>query len=526
MLCLVRDTLQLDGFQRCIISINIQDVPCWNRAMLKTAQKPEENDREVPLGRGLSTKLLLLTILFVLVAEVFIAIPSIASFGREWMEQRLRTAAAVAIVVMESGPDSLSLQASNRVLIAAGTRAIAVRDEGVARMLVVSEVPPEVDQHIDLDALGFFGSVQYAFDTLLFGGSRVLRVFGRIGEPNTQYEIVLADWGLRAALLDYARNIALLSLGLSLFTAMLVFYAINRIMIRPIRRMIRSMLAFGGAPDDATRIIEANNRRDDEIGIAERELADMQTTLHRTLGERRRLADLGLAVSKINHDMRNMLAAAQLMSDRLAEVNDPAVQSLAPRLVRTLDRAVSYSEGVLAYGRAQEPPPRLRRLKLQELVDDVLSTMAVPDGSGIELINAVSEGLEVDADSDQLFRVLSNLTRNAVQAMSGEQEPALVKRLTISAEKSQSIVRIRVMDTGPGLPERARQNLFTAFHGAAKSGGTGLGLAIVQELVRAHGGEIILVESGNGRTVFEIRMPDKTTADDSITERGWQNIPG
>jgi len=492
--------------------------------MLKTARTQQESDREVPLSRGLSTKLWLLTILFVLVAEVFIAIPSIADFSREWMSQRLRTAAAVAIVVMESGPDSLSRQTSNRVLMAAGTQAIAVREEGVSRMLVVSQVPPEVHEHVDLDDLSLLASTRHAFETLLFGGNQVLRVFGTIGEADTQYEIVIADWGLRAALLDFARNIALLALGLSLFTAMLVFYAINRIMIRPIRRMTRSMLAFGEAPDDASRIILADSKRDDEIGIAERELADMQTTLHRTLGERRRLAALGLAVSKINHDMRNMLAAAQLMSDRLAAVDDPAVQSLAPRLVRTIDRAVSYSEGVLAYGRAQEPPPRVRRLKVRDLVEDVLSTTAIPDGSGIELINAVPAGLEMDADSDQLFRVLSNLSRNAVQAMSGESESALVKRLTIGAEHSGSAVHIRVTDTGPGLPERARQNLFTAFHGAAKSGGTGLGLAIAQELVRAHGGEIALVESGNGRTVFEITIPDRSG--ERTDAKGHQDVVG
>ena len=492
--------------------------------MLKSAQVSDGHDREVPLTRGLSTKLLFLTILFVLAAELLIAIPSIANFSRGWMEGRLRTAAAVAVAVIESGPGNLSMQGSNRVLMAAGTRAIAVRDEGVSRMLVVSQVPPAVDQHIDLDTIGLTGSIRQAFDTLLFGGKRVLRIFGRIDDSNTQYEIELADWGLRAALLDYSRNIALLSLGLSLFTAMLVFYAINRIMIRPVRRMTRSMLAFGEAPDDATRIIQADTKRDDELGIAERELAEMQKALHRTLGERRRLADLGLAVSKINHDMRNMLAAAQLISDRLAEVNDPSVQSLVPRLLRTLDRAVAYSEGVLAYGRTQEPPPRLRRPKLQELVDDVMSTMALAERSGIELINAVPAGFEIDADSDQLFRVLFNLARNAVQAMSGENESVLVKRLTISAEHDGASVRVRVTDTGPGLPERARQNLFTAFHGAAKSGGTGLGLAISQELVRAHGGEIRLVESGNGRTVFDIRLPANLSDTESSSGRGRQHV--
>src|SRR5690606_26429581 len=222
--------------------------------------------------------------------------------------------------------------------------------------------------------------------------------------------------------------------------------AINRIMIRPIRAMTQSMLAFGAAPDDAARIIEPEDR-DDEIGIAERELADLQKTLYRTLGERKRLADLGLAVSKINHDMRNMLASAQLISDRLARSADPTVQSLAPKLVRTLGRAVAYSEGVLAYGRTQEAPPKRRRLRLAQLVEDVAATLGIEPSSGIEFRNEVEPGLEVDADAEQLFRVLGNLCRNAVQAMAGEADAALVRRLTISARREGRAARIFVADT-------------------------------------------------------------------------------
>lgn len=442
------------------------------------------------------------------------------------MEQRLRAAAAVAIVVMESTPESLSMQASNRVLMASGTRAIAVRDGGISRMLVVSQLPPEVDQHIDLDNFGLFSALRQGFDTLLLGGDKILRVFGHVDDSPTQYEIVIEDRGLRTALIDYAGKVALLSLGLSIITALLVFYAINRIMIRPIRRMTRAMLAFEQAPDDASRIILPEELRDDEIGIAERELADMQTTLHRTLGERRRLADLGLAVSKINHDMRNMLAAAQLMSDRLVEVDDPTVQSLSPRLVRTLDRAVSYTEGVLAYGRAQEPPPRLRRLKLQKLVEDVLGSLPIPPTSDIELINSVPLALELDADSDQLFRVLANIAQNGVQAMLAEESSVLVRRLTVHAERVRDEVRINVIDTGPGLPARARENLFMAFRGAVKSGGTGLGLAIAQELVRAHGGSLVLAESEHGRTVFQIEIPDQRTNTRPVKDNPRQRITG
>ncbi|TIM60469.1 MAG: HAMP domain-containing histidine kinase, partial [Mesorhizobium sp.] len=220
--------------------------------------------------------------------------------------------------------------------------------------------------------------------------------------------------------------------------------------------------------------------RADEIGVAERELSQMQERLQKMLSEQKHLADLGLAVSKINHDMRNILASAQLMSDRLRQVKDPTVQAFAPKLLRALDRAVSYSEGVLAYGRTQEPPPSRRRLRLRQLVDDVHGLLDTE--GGIEFVNAVDLAFEVDADSDQLFRVLTNLCRNAVQAMAADAESAVVRRLEVSAERVGSVSRITVTDTGPGLPPKARENLFAAFRGSARSGGTGLGLAIAYEL--------------------------------------------
>ncbi|WP_051469616.1 ATP-binding protein [Chelativorans sp. J32] len=484
-------------------------------------EKRQEGDRteldagrSVPLTRGLSTKLLLLTILFVMAAEVLIFIPSVANFGRQWMEQRLREAAIVGRVLLDGKADGLSREASNDVLVTAGVSAIAVRDGDTARLLVVSHMPPAVDAHINFDEFDALRAVRRAFDTLFFGGDRILRIYGHVGQSTAQYEVILPDRQLRSAMLIYARNVAAISLLISLFTATLVFYAIDRIMIGPVRAMTRSMLAFGAAPDNAQHIIEPEDRGD-EIGIAERELAEMQKALHRTLGERKRLAELGLAVSKINHDMRNMLASAQLISDRLAMSADPTVQSLVPKLVRMLDRAVSYSQGVIAYGRAQEAPPSRRRLRLAQLIDDVHASLAIDPLSGIEFINEIDPLLEIDADADQLFRVLSNLCRNAVQAMAGEADAALVRRLTISGVREERAVRIYIADTGPGLPPKARENLFTAFRGSARIGGTGLGLAIAQELVRAHGGEIELVETGSGRTVFCISIPDGQTLEDS-----------
>jgi signal transduction histidine kinase len=467
-----------------------------------------EDRRKVPLTRGLSTKLLVLTILFVLLAEVLIFIPSIANFRLRWLEERLGTAAAVGLVLMQGNPASLPRPVQDDVLTSIGAKAIAVRDGGTARLLVVSEVPPQVDEHVDLAATGPFQAMMGALDTALFGGDRMLRVFGKVGDSEKEFELIVPDKKLRGAMLVYSRNVALLSLLISLITATLVFLAINWIMIRPVRDMTRSMLAFSEAPDDPARVIRPEERGD-EIGVAERELAGMQTRLQRTLAEQKHLADLGLAVSKINHDMRNILASAQLMSDRLAMVKDPSVQSFAPKLVRTLDRAVSYSEGVLAYGRTQEAPPARRRLLLRKLVDEVHGLLGIDAAGGIEFENSVDPGFEIDADSDQLFRVLTNLCRNAVEAMAADREAALVRRLVVSSERTGSVCRIFVSDTGPGLPQKARENLFAAFRGSARSGGTGLGLAIAHELVRAHGGALELVESVGGRTVFSITIPDQ-----------------
>jgi len=464
--------------------------------------------RTVPLTRGLSIKLLVLTVLFVMIAEVLIFLPSIANFKLRWLEERLGTAAAVSVVLVQEDSEGLPRTLQDDVLMAIGAKAIAVRDDGVSRLLVIAEMPPEVDEHIDLAHTGPVAALSGALDTLFFGGQRMLRVFGKVGESKTEFELVIPDKRLRAAMLVYSRNVALLSLVISLFTATLVYAAIDRIMIRPIRAMTSSMLAFARQPDDPGRII-APEDRSDEIGVAERELADMQQRLQKTLGEQKHLADLGLAVSKINHDMRNILASAQLLSDRLRGVRDPSVQAFAPRLLRALDRAVSYSEGVLAYGRTQEPPPSRRRLRLRHLVDEVQDLLGVDDAGGIEFVNAVEAGFEVDADSEQLFRVLTNLSRNAIQAMSGDDAASIVRRLTISAERIGSVSRILVADTGPGLPKRARENLFAAFRGSARSGGTGLGLAIAHELVRAHGGTLELVESIGGRTVFSVSIPDQ-----------------
>ena len=462
----------------------------------------------VPLARGLSGRLLLLTILFVLIAEVLIFVPSIANFRNEWLQHRLDMAGAASTVIAKSTMDQLPRDVQQDLLGTTGAHAIALRDATESRLLAVSDMPPHVDGAYDLRQTTAFGSIRDALITLFEGGDSVLRVLGRIGGSDQVIEIVMDDAALREAMLVYSRNVAILSLLISLITAAMVFYAISRLMIRPIRQMTRSMLAFAAAPEDAANIIEPE-RRKDEIGVAERELAAMQTQVNQTLSQRRHLADLGLAVSKINHDMRNILSAAQLMSDRLGTADDPVVQRVAPKLMRTLDRAVGYTNAVLSYGGAREAPPSRRLILLRTIVEDVFGLNEPADGARIELINAVREDDEIDADPEQIFRVLSNLVRNATQAMAADTQAATVHRLVVAVDRMGTVATVRVEDTGPGLPPKARENLFTAFRGSARAGGTGLGLAIAAEIVRAHGGQMELIVSEPGRTIFSFSIPDR-----------------
>jgi signal transduction histidine kinase len=463
-------------------------------------------------GRSLSSKLLILTALFVMIAEVLIFIPSIANFRVRWLEDRLNTAAVAAVAFSNSASQDISRTIQDDMLMATGAEAIVMRDGEASRLLAVKKMPPQVDRHIDLMGASAWSAVRDVMDTLINGGDRSIRLFGPIGDSKTKsVEIILSDKGLRQALIIYARNVFLLSLLISLITATLVFLSIRRIFIRPIRAMTENMLRFSAAPENPAGIIMPDGR-DDELGVAVTELSSMQKELQRTLSARKHLADLGLAVSKINHDMRNMLAPAQLLSDRLTSLDDPTVRKVAPRLLKALDRAVSFSESVMAYGKASENAPNFRRVAVKQLADDVFDLIVTEEAQkdGLEIINHVPVDLEVEADPEQLFRVIANLVRNSVQALtSSHMDASQTKRLMISGGRIGSVVLLSVEDSGPGLPAVARENLFSAFKGSARAEGTGLGLAIAHELITLHGGTIELRNDRLKGTHFEIRIPDR-----------------
>jgi signal transduction histidine kinase len=456
-----------------------------------------------PRRLGLSGKLLLLTIPLVMIAEVLIYVPSIANFWMNRLNSRLASANTAALVLdaAPSGmvPESLARQILNSI----GARGVAIKLGQQRRLLASADLPPAIDHVVDMRSLTPWSSIVDSFEMMFETGNQAIRIIGPAPGGGQFIEVVVDEAPIRQSMYLFSRNLLLVSLAIAILTAALVYLALHFLFVRPMRRLTESLVSFHENPESSARIIVPSNRSD-EIGVAERELSDMQRDLVSMLHQKSRLAALGLAVSKINHDLRNLLASSQLLSDQLASVPDPRVQRFAPKLMRSLERAIAFCQSTLSYGRAQEAAPDRRMIPIEPVVAEVRESAGLATEASITWISAIERGLMIDADPDQLFRVLLNLVRNAEQALEGG--PATQIRITGRREGAVAI--IEVSDTGPGIPPASRENLFMAFQASGRPGGSGLGLAIAAELIGAHGGQIHLVEGTIGAT-FRITIPDR-----------------
>ena len=457
------------------------------------------------VAHSLSGRLLLLTLIYIMITQFFIFVPSIGRYYENLLDQHIESAEIAILPFTEPGGKQLSASLRSELLQRAGANAVMLKRPEQRELFLVSEMPSKINVTIDLRKAGLFGEMNGAVDSLLHGGDRILHVVAPTRIKGAEaIEVIVGDSAIHQELVDYSRRVVLLALLISLVTALLVFASLYLILVRPMRRITMAMLNFRSNPEDASRIIAASSRRD-EIGIAERELAAMQRDIYGSLQQRARLAALGSAVAKIQHDLRNILSSAQLASDRLSTVADPVVQRLAPRLVASIDHAVALATNTLRYGRAEETPPERRRFHVKPLIDEAAESALATAREPVAFINETDPLLEIDADTEQLFRVVLNLLRNAAQALEKTQAPAI----TVSAKRQSRHVLIDIADNGPGVPPALRERLFQPFATSARPGGSGLGLAISRDLARAHGGDITLVSSSEKGTRFRIDIPDR-----------------
>jgi signal transduction histidine kinase len=483
--------------------------------MPKTSTMPSVNQIETPVQptparflNTLSGRFLALTVVFVMLAEVLIFVPSIARFQVDYLQLRLEKAQIAALSVLASD-DLIMPELEAELLANAEVFNVVLRRDEVRQLVLSSPVPAEIEQTIDLRMTMPWALIREAFHTLVEPDNRVVRVIGNpVREAGLLIEITMETRDLRIAMLEYGIRILALSALISAVTAVLLFIAVRRLLVLPIRRVVRQIDAYAQAPEDARRLI-APSASVAELRTAEDALHSLQTQLTGALKQKERLAQLGGAVAKISHDLRNILTTAQLFADRIERSADPVVSKSAPKLVNSISRAVSLCESTLAFGKAEEGAPVLQRFQLLPVVQDVLEGEAVSAETTVSPLVDVPAGFALRADPEQLYRVLSNLVRNAKQAIEATGKPGTIE---VSAVEDEAGWAIRVGDTGPGLPPRAKDNLFTAFQGGVRKGGTGLGLVISAELVRGHGGRLELVRSDDEGTEFEIRLPKEIAA--------------
>jgi len=470
----------------------------------------QRGGRRVLWPGGLSGRLLLATLLVIVVANAIIVPVLLANRQRDWLSEKVAAGELASFVVSAAPEGKVSQQVKGQILKSAGLVAVFVQADGVMHQVLAPTKQRRADYRIDLREEDLFSQMSGALDTLFGGGDRLVRVIDRPHYLTGELvEIVVPDHALQSILVDNARELLLGAILTSVMAGALVYLFLTFFLIRPIQRITRSMERFRADPADPAAHLPPSGRHD-EIGRAEVELDRMQSDLSAALASRARLAALGEAVAKINHEMRNMLTSAQLASERLATSGDPVVARTLPRLERALERAVALAANVLAFGRSEEPPPAARPVPLRAALETAAEDAQLsPEGVGFT--TTVDETAQVLADPDQLHRILVNLMRNAREAIDGarEADPSAERGGGVSAslrvEDGQSIVRLA--DDGPGLPERARANLFQPFLGSARRGGAGLGLAISRELAQAHGGDLVLVETGPAGTVFDLRLP-------------------
>ncbi|MBV7380577.1 sensor histidine kinase [Maritimibacter dapengensis] len=452
---------------------------------------------------SLSGRFLILTAAFVMLAEVMIFVPSVSRFREDYLLSRLERAQIASLALLAD--DMIAPELEAELLENAEVYNVVLRRDEARELMLSSPVPGPAAASFDLRDPGMWELMRDAMLRMWRAEPEIIRVIGDpVREGGLVIEVTMDTAKLRMAMIDYGRRILILSAVISAFTGVLLYLAVQLLMVRPIRKVVDNMKGYASAPEDARQII-APQSEIVELREAEEALHDLQEQLSSALKQKERLAALGGAVARISHDLRNILTTAQLFADRVEMSEDPGVQRAVPKLMGSISRAVNLCESTLAFGRAEEPAPRLARFPLTDVVTDVVESERLAAGEDdISYAEDVPSELLVRADPEQLYRILRNLVRNARQAI---QSTGKGGEIQVSGVETPEEWTILIEDTGPGLPKKVQDILFQPFATSGRKNGSGLGLAIAAELVKNHGGRLELDRTGPEGTVFAIHLP-------------------
>ena len=466
------------------------------------AEAVRSGRRRMPIF-GLSSRILGLVVVAVMTAEVLIFLPSIARFRLVYLNERIESG-TLAALALDATPDNMVTEEVKRTLLnhARVDAVVLVEPDKAKRMLMNIAPTPEMPT-FNLKERGALGLIWDALAAMARDGAYYTRIGGEsMRLPKAMVWIVVDELPMRIAMYGYAGRVLLLSIIIALFTAALLYFGLRWLVVLPLQGLSADMTAFRRSPEEPGTE-RPPTARNDEIGVVDAEFQNLQRELRASLRQKSRLAEVGAASNKINHDLRNMLSTARLLSDRLARSDDERTRKLAPTILNTIDRAARLASDAIEYVR-DRPTPRIGAFDLVDLVDEVgIALQEQGEDHDPNLLrnwrNEVGEECRIRADRDLLYRVFVNLGRNAFDAGATS--------VTVRAVANDGFLLVYIADNGGGIPPAVASQLFRPFTTGGRAGGAGLGLAIARELVRAHGGDIALSETGASGTIFRFTLP-------------------
>lgn len=298
-------------------------------------------------------------------------------------------------------------------------------------------------------------------------------------------------------------NSLLLLWSLSIAAAFVLSYILAARILQPIEPLIQSTREVGRGNYDH----EINVNATGELGELAQAFDQMRRSLRETQAEllrRERLATIGQMASSIVHDLRNPLAAISTAAEMLHR-DSLALdrrQILVESQLRASQRMQEMLRELLDFTRGNYSL-ELEHHRLSVIIDRALQSVN-PARSNVQIEVQIPADLIITADHERLRRVFENLSSNAVQAMAHQSTPRL---LTIRSGTWGEMIRLDVIDSGPGVPTEIRHRLFEPFVSQGKLGGTGLGLAIAKSIVEAHGGTIGLDSRAGPGAWFYVLLP-------------------
>jgi signal transduction histidine kinase len=447
-------------------------------------------------GDSLSGRVLWLTVAVILGIELIVLLPGLGQLRTQWMLERVTHAELLLYAMSDKGPPD-DAQARENMMSFAGVSSIRLNVPGQPPVQLDSASqpgPPQLTIELANDSIAH--STWHALRRIAGFGAAVVEIHASSSiAPGADVVVVANALPLTTELRSTAAHVFTLTVIVALVTGLLVFAVLDRLLVRPMRVITTSIINFREDPeqDEASDLAWLAARPEDDISTAARELKIMQDEMRAALWRNARLAAVGTAVAKISHDLRNILSTALLVADRLQTVDDPTVQRATRTFIPAVERAAQLVTRTVDFAREGPPPITRTAVELNDLAEEAISVVR-PLDPDVRFINEVPEDLVLPLDRAQIYRVLVNLMKNAAEAGA--------KSIRLTTERDGALTQLRVTDDGPGLPLRVQDNLFKPFTSSGRYGGTGLGLAIARDLIRAHGGDLILENTGPRGTVF------------------------